>query len=364
MPAKQVAEMDLTQADRNRDMAATARALADWLSRADPRFSGATVELDYPRGAGTSNETLLLNVRSAGGDTRMVLRPHPGEFQLFLDPAFERQVEVMRALRNSGQIPVPEIFGIERDPDVLGTPFYVMEFIPGRTPNARPPYNATGWLADASPAQRETLWISAMDAFCAIHTIPVEPFGFVHRPTYGATGFEDEFNYWMSACEWSCGERTPTVIDKARQWLLANRPAAPADGLSWGDARIGNMIFGDDFKVAAVIDWEQASLGGACQDLGWWLFTDETFSSGMGLKRLEGLGGRHDTIAFWEERTGQRADDLTWYEAYAGFKLAVILTRKLRLEGKPAVAGMNANNNPFTRVLSPKLDLAPPIDEA
>jgi aminoglycoside phosphotransferase (APT) family kinase protein len=327
-------------ADRGRDLKATAEHLAAWLSGKIEGAGKVNVSaLSYPIGAGHSNETILFNAHwDENGRSKtkgFVVRLHPGDYQLFLDPAFDRQFRLLDLIGRNGWAPVPKVLLQEPDPAVLGRPFFVMEKVTGRVPVSFPVYNISGWLAEAAPRDRERAWLSAMDQFARIHRIPADEVRFMHRPQYGATGFEDEFQYWMHALDWSAGEQTPAVCTAAKEWLTQNKPAAPAEGLSWGDARIGNMIFDDNFQVSAVLDWEQASLAGGLQDLGWWLFFDELYSTGIGVKRLEGLGTRQQTIDLWQELTGQRATDLHWYEAFATFKTKVLSVRGDLLKKKP-----------------------------
>ena len=355
-------------ADRKRDFGLAAARLKGWLQSKMPSARVLELgELEYPRGAGTSNETILFTARwqESGREVsrRFVARMHPGDFQLFLDPAFDRQIRLLRLLRDKGWVRVPNVLWDEEDASVLGQPFFIMEHVPGRIPVTFPQYNVSGFLADASVPERERAWLSAMDQFTRVHRIAAAEVDFMLRPEYGATGLEDELNYWFKALDWTGGGNIPPLYVAARQWLSENLPASPPEGLSWGDCRIGNMIFDDRFEVAAVLDWEQASFAGGLQDLGWWLVTDEIFSTGLGVKRLEGLGTRRQTIDLWQERTGQKVRDLPWFEVFAAFKGAILAMRKSRLEHR-FVAGSNAGNNVFSRFLAARLDQEPPADMA
>jgi aminoglycoside phosphotransferase (APT) family kinase protein len=161
---------------------------------------------------------------------------------------------------------------------------------------------------------------------------------------------------------WSAkGGEVPPLCVSALEWLEAHKPKAPVDGLMWGDARIGNMMFDENFDVAAVFDWEDACLGGNMHDLGWWLLLDELASSALGIKRLEGLGTAKETVDLWQELTGQRAIDLEWYQAFAGFRCAVVSIKTYRVRNH-FVPGNNTGNNLATRWLARFLDQAPPAD--
>jgi aminoglycoside phosphotransferase (APT) family kinase protein len=104
-------------------------------------------------------------------------------------------------------------------------------------------------------------------------------------------------------------------------------PAEHDEGLSWGDARLGNMMFDDNFDVAAVLDWEQACLAGPTADLAWWLFFDETYTLKQSLPTLEGMGDRDQTLELWSRQTGREPRNLRWHEVFVGYKMANLAIR-------------------------------------
>jgi aminoglycoside phosphotransferase (APT) family kinase protein len=103
-------------------------------------------------------------------------------------------------------------------------------------------------------------------------------------------------------------------------------------GVCWGDSRIGNMIFSEGACVA-VLDWEMVTLGNPVQDLAWWLFLDRHHSEGMSVERLKGFPSHAETVARWQELTGYSAtaEQLAFYEIFAGFRFAVVMQRLARL---------------------------------
>ncbi|MGE0309154.1 MAG: phosphotransferase, partial [Acidimicrobiia bacterium] len=116
-----------------------------------------------------------------------------------------------------------------------------------------------------------------------------------------------------------------------RQWLVDNVPSQLERSLAWGDARMGNMMFGPDFRLVGVNDWEQANLSGPMQDLGWWLFFDDYHSVDHNLPRLEGLGNRQETIDLWQDITGMKAHDIHYYEVLSGYELTILTLRTIDL---------------------------------
>ena len=322
--------------------------------------------LSRPVGAGMSNDTFLFtaNYRNGGQDCALdlVLRVHPDKIQLFLETNFYEQYQLLEAMHSTGLVRVAKPYWYEKDISILGQPFYVMEQLKGRVPVSFPPYNQSGFLFDATIEQRHRAWLSAVGELARVNRVPVNYVQFLARPQLGKTGFDQHFNYWVKSWEWARGKRHIDFLEETLEWLLSNRPETPLDGLSWGDARMGNMMFSDKFAIAGVMDWEQMSLGGAMTDLAWWTFFDDVHSKGMGLKRLDGLGNRQETIELWESLTGLQCADLNWHEVFAGFKVSVLWCRKNAItnEEKP---GSNCSNNTFTRMLAERRGVSQPRDE-
>jgi aminoglycoside phosphotransferase (APT) family kinase protein len=96
--------------------------------------------------------------------------------------------------------------------------------------------------------------------------------------------------------------------------------------LSWGDARIGNMIF-QRGRCVAVLDWEMARLMDPMMDLAWGLFLERYHTEGSNLERLPGFVDRKQTISLYEDIAGEPVHDLEYYELLAGMRFTVILTR-------------------------------------
>jgi hypothetical protein len=97
--------------------------------------------------------------------------------------------------------------------------------------------------------------------------------------------------------------------------------------LLWGDARTGNIIFAADRSVAAVIDWEFASIGPPEIDLGWWLMMDEYLTVASGVERLAGFPDPATTIAYYEARRGHALADLGYYRLLGALTMATTLIR-------------------------------------
>ena len=147
--------------------------------------------------------------------------------------------------------------------------------------------------------------------------------------------------------EWSRAEISYPTIEAAFDYLERNMPSDPGPVvLSWGDARIGNMIFRDG-RCVAVLDWEMVTLGNPVQDLAWWLFLDWHHSAGFDAPRLEGFPSREETAARWESLTGFSARHLHFYEVFAALRFAVIMVKVVALvreAGLPIPDDYDVNN--------------------
>jgi len=331
----------------NRDLAATREALAVWLRRKLPGATHIAVTRLTAAEGGSSSETLFLEAEisedGAMRRERWVLRIQASGYQVYQDPSVERQYRVMEMVGHAGSVPVPRMLWYEGDATVLGMPFFVMDRVDGDVPHER--YHSQGVLFDASPADRQRMWLSGIDAMAAVHRIDAERASFLARPQLGPTGLDQEIAAWDAYLLWAKIPSHP-VLERARRWLDVNVPAHRPTSLAWGDARLGNMVFAGG-ACQAVLDWETASLGGAETDLGWWIYYDWWITDGTGVPRLEGIGGREDTIRAWEEASGRKAEAMEWHEIFATYRFAIISERAIALMaaagGSIAVSGGDAN---------------------
>lgn len=342
-----------------RDLHKLAHRLAGWLeSRIDGAHDIRLSNISYPRGAGLSHETILFDASwtEAGRPVRkgMVVRIKPTSGTVFLDDLFEQQYQVMQLMHSTGFVRVAEPYWFEADAELLGAPFFVMEKRAGRVAVSYPPYLSEGWLFDATPQQRMTLWEDAVRQLAAIARVPVSSASFLGATGNPMDGFDQEWERWRRIFEWISTPRRLPNLDIAWEKLRASLPANRPEGIVWGDARIGNMLVGEDFRIVAVMDWEHPSLGGALHDLGWWLFTNRLHTVGRNLRPLEGMGTREQTIALWEEASGLSAADIDWYEQFGAFKLACLEARMFITKGN-AAPGNNPGDNASSRLLAQML---------
>jgi aminoglycoside phosphotransferase (APT) family kinase protein len=322
-----------------RDLTALAETLAAWLAGRMPDARAIRVSnLSYPLGAGMSHETILFDaVWSEPASERrqgMVVRIKPTSSTVYLDDLFDAQYQLMQLMHAHGMVRVARLLWLENDASILGAPFFVMEKVSGRVAVSYPPYSKHGWLVDAAPEERRRMWEDAVRQLALIQCVPTALAGFLELPG-GPEPFFQEVNRWQRFVDWIDPEGERRLLRDTFDRLLAVGPANRPEGIVWGDSRLGNMMIGADFKVAAVMDWEQPSLGGALHDLGWWLRIDHGQTIGQGIAPLEGMGTRAETIALWREVCGKSAADIDWYEAFACFKMECLGVRMAAIRAMP-----------------------------
>ena len=337
-----------------RDLELTRHQLREWLRHKLPNARDlALTELVGPSETGFSSDTLLFDVEwsDAGGARRerFVARFKPSGFTVFPKYDIALQFRVMQTLGQHTDVPVPRMRWLEENEAPLGAPFYVMDRVDGRVPTDNPPYHVAGWLHDLTPAEREALWWSGLDAMARVHTLDWRAlgFGFLDQPERGTRPLEQQLREYDEYLSWGMDRTRYPLVTAAQRWLHAHQPADEPVGVCWGDSRLGNQIF-NGTTCAAVIDWEMVRLGDPVQDLAWWLALDRCFSEGLGVDRLPGIPDRDATIARWERRVGRPAKHFAYYEILALYKFAAIMARvSLQLkhyEFFPPDSDMDVNN--------------------
>src|SRR3546814_7379208 len=119
-------------------------------------------------------------------------------------------------------------------------------------------------------------------------------FDFLANPDWGKPGVDQYVGHIKAWYEGCANIRPMLYVDAALDYILQNKPAQAPVNVLWGDATPSNVMFDDEGKVKALIDWELATLGPAELDLAWWLYFDDLFSRRFGVQRLEGLPTRSE----------------------------------------------------------------------
>ena len=345
-----------------RDPESTSEILTHWLSSA----LGLTGEfritsIDVPGGSGVSSETLIVKAMLNGAPKSYVIKCDTPN-GLYMNADLRQQYNVVDVLKVKSDVPVPAVYGFENDDSLLGQSFYVMECIDGQVPADNPPFHLNGWVVDLTISERRAMFSSAIESLVAVHRTNVDSLAFLQRPERGGSGFDQEFSYYLDYGLWAVPEGLPVVVQRAIDWLKANYPDSTPTGLSWGDARLGNMSF-QDLRCNAVLDWEMVSLGGAELDLAWWACMDRATTVSLGIPHLEGVGSPAELVAGWEDVIGRKAENMRFYLAFNAYRLAVIvlrLSRMLKNAGRlPAESEWMLHNNTGMQYLATMLDLEP-----
>jgi aminoglycoside phosphotransferase (APT) family kinase protein len=304
--------------------------LEAWLA---PRLGVSGLQLAHggKPGSGFSAETTILDATWDGGDDRFVLRKETPDPPVYpsqvpgLTTEVEIQYRVMEAVSSSSPVPIAPLLGYEADPEVLGSPFFVMGFVGGEVPIESPPYPVEGFFTERSPESRQAMLSNGLRTMAAVHAIDWRAAGLDWLVPAGAEPTaERQLGIWHDYMVRELEGRSHPLYERAHAWLVANLPDEVPPTLCWGDPRMGNIIWqGDD--VACVTDFEAAAIAPSLVDLGWWLFFDRTMHEGD--ERLPGDLTRDEQRALYEQHVGRSVGDTTWFEVFAGARYAAIVVR-------------------------------------
>lgn len=344
--------------------------LTRWLGTKLPGAEDIRVsDVRTPQSSGLSAETVLFDAswRENGIERHegLVARVAPSGPAVFPSYHLDLEYRVMKALGENTSVPVPRAFWQEDDPSVLGARFLVMQRVDGRIPADDPPFTAAGWVTELTPEERARMCDNALQVLAALHAVDHRAIGLdvLDRRELGETPLDQQLAYWENTFAWAAeGEPNPT-IEAAFEWIRANRPSGEPTVLSWGDARIGNMLFAGDLSVAGVLDWEMVGLGSPELDLAWWLFLVRHHTEGIGVPHPEGIPTAEETVARYQELTGHEVRNLHFYEAFAGLRLSILMVRAAHMmiaAGLMPPDAPMAFSNPASQLLAKTLGLPAP----
>jgi aminoglycoside phosphotransferase (APT) family kinase protein len=149
--------------------------------------------------------------------------------------------------------------------------------------------------------------------------------GFLARDGHG--GLDGELDWWERYLGWASDGAPLPVLADAMAWCRARRPdPEPSPSLLWGDVQLVNAVFADDYRPAAILDWEMASIGPAETDLGWHLVLHRMTADTAG-GDLPGFADRDETISVYERALGRAVVDIEWFETFALVRSGAILAR-------------------------------------
>jgi aminoglycoside phosphotransferase (APT) family kinase protein len=262
---------------------------------------------------GQSNPTFLL---SAGGKQYVMRRKPPGTL-LPSAHAVDREYRVITALAHT-EVPVARTYALCEDESVIGTMFYIMDYVQGRIL----------WdpaLPGMEPAQRKEIFKELNRVIAALHSVDYAAVGL---ESYGKAGgyIERQVARWTKqyrASETEHIEAVENLID----WLPKNIPADDETRVVHGDFRIDNVIFHPtEPRVLAVLDWELSTLGHPLSDFAYHCMTfrmqpeQSRGLAGLPLAEL-GIPSEQEYLAEYCRRTGRAEVSKANWEYYMVFNM-------------------------------------------
>lgn len=309
-----------------------AQRLGLWLSARLPGSPSVEVTDAVEPAQGFSSRTILFVARwqeeGEAVERRLVARIQRDVSVPMLADVFH-QYRVMRAIAANSSVKVPNIDFAERDPTVLGAPFFLMDRIDGRVPPDFPSYHQEGWVADLPTVERTRCWWNGIEEMARLHRIDWRCFSFLAEGTRRAPDavfYLDQFvGKWF---DWARNGQSFPIISEALAYLKEHAPLAVESGLVWNDARLGNTMYQTQgTEVVSLFDFEVATLGPPEVDLAHWVYLDEVFSENFGVPRMDGLPRGAEAVAGFERLYGRRMPQFSYYMAVAALKILILSVR-------------------------------------
>ena len=290
-------------------------ALTAWFEASVDGFEGPIAYSKFK--GGQSNPTYRIDTPARS----YVLRRQPFGKLLPSAHAVDREYAAMHALGPTG-FPVPKIYGLCEDPEVLGSKFFVMGLADGRS-------LWNGALPNSTPDERRAIYLAMIETMADLH---------LHDPA--AIGLSDfgkpddycarQISRWTKQYKLSETEHMPKM-ERLIEWLPQTIPPQHGSSVVHGDYRLDNLIFEKDAdRVLAVLDWELSTLGDPIADfsylmLNWYNPADGRAGlQGLDLEAL-GIPSVEEAVERYVTRTGYPVPPMEWYFAYNLFRLAGII---------------------------------------
>ncbi|QEU95431.1 phosphotransferase family protein [Streptomyces kanamyceticus] len=285
------------------------------LDRERPGLVGGPLSARLIEG-GRSNLTYAVT----DGAARWVVRRPPLGHVLATAHDMKREHRVISALHPT-DVPVPKPVLLCEDESVIGSPFYVMEFVEGT------PYRTAEQLAPLGAERTRAAVFTLVDTLVDLHAVDPEAVGL--RDFGRPDGFLDrQLRRWGKQLDASRG-RDLAGIDELHAALGRALPASPAATVIHGDYRLDNVLIDGSDRIRAVLDWEMSTLGDPLTDLGLLaMYSVKLELPDSPISTTAGAPGHPDPAELVERyatRSGRDVGAISWYTAFAWFKLAVIL---------------------------------------
>ena len=247
---------------------------------------------------------------------KYVLRRKPPGKLLPSAHAVDREYKVITALYET-DVPVPKTYGLCEDDSVVGTPFFLMEYVDG----------IVYWdhmLPKCSPEERALIYKNKNKVIASLHSVDFKEVGL---EDYGKSGnyVARQVNTWTKQYLASETENIDEM-NKLIEWLPKNIPEDDETSIVHGDFRLDNMIY-SNFDVVGVLDWELSTLGHPIADFCYHCLTWRTLPNFYDHAKLKDLGIPNEMQYrdMYSEQTGKDlSQDWEFYMVYSLFKVAAI----------------------------------------
>jgi aminoglycoside phosphotransferase (APT) family kinase protein len=275
-------------------------------------------------GGGTQN----ILVRFQRGDREFVLRRPPAHQRDNSNETMRREARILSALADT-EVPHPRFIAMCDDEAVVGAVFYLMAPVEGFNPVAGlPPLHA------GSPEIQHRMGLALVEGIAAL--------GALDYRALGLEGFGKPDNYlerqvsrWKAQLTsyaelpgWSGPQELPGV-EKVAAWLEAHRPKRFQPGVMHGDYHLANVLYRyDSGELAAIVDWELATIGDPLIDLGWLLATWPEPGAAQKLISVQpwiGFPSAEELVAHYGKRSTRDVSAIRWYGVLACYKLGILL---------------------------------------
>ena len=288
--------------------------LAQFIKGKLPELKG---EMQLERiGGGQSNPTFFVSF----DNRQLVLRKQPASTLLPSAHAVDREFRVMQALAQTN-VPVPKMVLFHAERDVVGTPFYLMERLPGRV------FSECA-LPGMEPQERRAIYMGMAEAMAALHKVDWADIGLSDYGRHGSY-FSRQLARWTRQWEMS-KTRDDLHIELLIRWLGENLPDEAETRISHGDFRLGNLMYHPtEPRVVGILDWELSTLGHPLADVAFncmaWRTLPQEYGGIKGLD-LEALGIPTEDVYLkhYLQCSGRKDSVTAFHFAFALFRMAVI----------------------------------------
>jgi aminoglycoside phosphotransferase (APT) family kinase protein len=290
--------------------------LTKYLSARIDGFGGEVLVRQFQ--GGFSNPTFHLQT----ADRAFVLRKKPPGQLLPSAHAVDREYKVLKALQDT-DVPAPRVHLLCEDESVIGTMFYVMDYVDGRVYTDR-------LLPGCTPQQRSAMYDAMNDVLAKLHRVDYRAVGL---ESFGKPGgyVARQVARWSKQYQASAIDDTP-AMNRLMEWLPQHLPTQDEATIAHGDYRIGNLLFHPtESRVVAVLDWELSTIGHPLGDLAYCCSAYHLpASSGRGFDGNDlaalGIPSEADFLEDYRRRSG-RADIPDWkfFIVFSLFRSAGIL---------------------------------------